>query len=78
GFVYFFVIRAFSMADPTMGAMLMAIFATATIPALFSLGFFVGALSRHALRSTLLKLASVGAILYALFVIFSGILLLRG
>jgi len=42
GFVYFFAITAASTADPLYGALVMAIFGLSTIPAMFSLGFFVG------------------------------------
>lgn len=73
GFVYVFVIRAASTADPLSGAIIMGVFALATIPALFSLGFFVGTLSRHALRNSLLKVASLAVILYGIYTTYKGI-----
>jgi sulfite exporter TauE/SafE len=73
GFVYFFAITAASTADPFWGGVVMGIFGISTIPALFSLGFFVGLFTKNNLRNTMIKLASVAVFVYAIFTIYNGI-----
>lgn len=73
GFVYFFAITAASTADPFWGAVVMLIFGLSTIPALFSLGFFVGLFSQSTLRNTMIKVASLAVFFYAIFTIYQGI-----
>ncbi len=72
GFVYFFAITAASTADPLYGAMVMAIFGLSTIPALFSLGFFVGLFKQSGLRNIMIKLAAISVILYGSYTIYNG------
>ncbi len=72
GFVYFFAITAASTGSPLWGAVVMFIFGISTIPALFSLGFFVGIFKQTALRNTMIKLAAVLVILYGLFTLYHG------
>ena len=72
GFVYFFAITAASTGSPLWGAVVMFIFGLSTIPALFSLGFFVGIFKQTSLRNTMIKLAAVLVILYGLFTIYNG------
>ncbi|MEA3290034.1 MAG: sulfite exporter TauE/SafE family protein [Campylobacterota bacterium] len=72
GFVYFFAITAASTADPFWGALVMVIFGLSTIPALFSLGFFVGLFKQSGLRGIMIKLAAISVILYGLYTIYNG------
>lgn len=72
GFVYFFAVTAASTASPLWGAVVMLIFGLSTIPALFSLGFFVGLFQKYNLRSVMIKLASITVIAYGLFTIYNG------
>lgn len=72
GFVYFFAITAASTADPLYGAIVMMIFGVSTVPALFSLGFFVGLFKQSTLRNTMMKLAAISVILYGSYTIYNG------
>jgi len=72
GFVYFFAITAASTGDPLYGAMVMAIFGISTVPALFSLGFFVGLFKQSGLRNIMMKLAAISVILYGSYTIYNG------
>jgi len=72
GFVYFFAITAASTADPLLGAMVMIIFGLSTIPALFSLGFFVGRFSQSNFRGLMVKFAALAVLLFGLYTIYSG------
>ncbi len=64
GLVYSFAIFAASTADPLAGALVMATFGLATIPALFFLGFLTKILQKGSLRGTMMKLAALLVILY--------------
>jgi hypothetical protein len=72
GLVYSFAIIAASTTSPFWGAVVMGIFGLSTIPALFSLGFFVGLFTQSGVRKTMIKLAAISVILYGLFTIYSG------
>ena len=72
GLVYSFAIIAASTTSPFWGAIVMMIFGLSTIPALFSLGFFVGLFTQSGIRKTMIKLASISVILYGLFTIYNG------
>lgn len=72
GFVYFFAITAASTADPLYGALVMMIFGLSTIPALFSLGFFVGLFKQSGLRNIMIKLAAISVLLYGGYTIYNG------
>ncbi|MEA3512248.1 MAG: sulfite exporter TauE/SafE family protein [Campylobacterota bacterium] len=72
GFVYFFAITAASTADPFYGALVMVIFGLSTIPALFSLGFFVGLFKQSGFRNVMIKLAAISVILYGSYTIYNG------
>ncbi len=72
GFVYFFAITAASTADPLYGALVMVIFGLSTIPALFSLGFFVGLFKQSGFRGIMIKLAAISVILYGAYTIYNG------
>jgi sulfite exporter TauE/SafE len=72
GFVYFFAITAASTANAFDGALVMFIFGLSTIPALFGLGFFVGFVQNSSFKNSMIKLASIMVILYAIFTIYNG------
>ena len=72
GFVYFFAITAASTANPFYGALVMIIFGLSTIPALFSLGFFVGLFKQTNFRNIMIKLAAISVIIYGLYTIYNG------
>lgn len=72
GFVYFFAITAASTASPFYGAIVMIIFGLSTIPALFSLGFFVGMFKNHSIRNILVKISAILVIGFGLFTIIKG------
>lgn len=72
GFVYFFAITAASTADPLYGALVMAIFGLSTIPAMFSLGFFVGIFKQSGFRNIMIKLAAISVLLYGGYTIYNG------
>lgn len=72
GFVYFFAITAASTASALDGALVMLIFGLSTIPAMFSLGFFVGMFKQLSLRDTMIKLAALSVIIYGGYTIYNG------
>jgi len=72
GFVYFFAITAASTASPLWGAVVMIIFGLSTIPAMFSMGFFVGMFKQSSFRSIMIKLAAIAVIGYGLFTMYNG------
>ncbi len=72
GFVYFFAITAASTSSPLWGAVVMLIFGLSTMPALFSLGFFVGLIQKTKLRNNLMKVAALAVIIYAIFTMYNG------
>jgi len=75
GFVYFFAITAASTASPFYGAIVMIIFGISTIPALFSLGFFVGMFKNNSIRNTLVKLSAILVIAFGIYTIFKAYLI---
>ncbi|MEA3490564.1 MAG: sulfite exporter TauE/SafE family protein [Campylobacterota bacterium] len=72
GLVYSFAIFAASTASPMWGAIVMAVFGLATIPALFFLGTITRFLQRGSLRGTMMKLASMLVILYGIFTLYKA------
>ena len=72
GLVYSFAIFAASTANPLWGAIVMATFGLATIPALFFLGSITKFLQKGTLRGTMMKLASLLVIFYGLFTLYKG------
>ena len=72
GFVYFFAITAASTASPLYGAIVMVIFGLSTIPALFSLGFFVSLFKQSNFRNIMIKLASISVLAYGAYTIYNG------
>jgi sulfite exporter TauE/SafE len=72
GFVYFFAITAASSASAIDGAIIMAIFGISTIPAMFSLGFFIGIFRDSSIRGFMIKLATLGVLIYGIHTIYNG------
>ncbi len=72
GFVYFFAITAASTGSALWGAIVMLVFGLSTIPAMFSMGFFVGLFKQSSFRSLMIKFASIAVIGYGLFTIYNG------
>jgi sulfite exporter TauE/SafE len=72
GLVYSFAIFAASTASPVWGAIVMATFGLATIPALFFLGTVTKFLQRGSLRGTMMKLAALLVVFYGLFTLYKG------
>lgn len=72
GLVYSFAIFAASTATPLGGALVMATFGLATIPALFFLGFLTKFLQKGSLRGTMMKLAAILVIIYGVFTLTKG------
>jgi len=72
GLVYVFAIFAASTADPISGAMVMATFGLATIPALFFLGFITKLLQKGTLRGTMMKLAALLVLIYGCITLYKG------
>jgi sulfite exporter TauE/SafE len=72
GFVYFFAITAASTTNAIDGAIVMLIFGLSTIPAMFSLGFFVGIFKKIAIRNTMMIIAAISVISYGGYTIYSG------
>lgn len=73
GFVYVFAISAASTASPVYGALVMFIFGLSTIPALFSLGFFVGLFKELRFRHLMTQLAAWTVIGYGLYTLYNGV-----
>lgn len=73
GLVYFFAITAASTGSPLWGALVMMIFGLSTLPALFSLGYFVGAFRQSSFRGVMMKLAGFAIMIYAILTIINGI-----
>jgi sulfite exporter TauE/SafE len=72
GFVYFFAITAASTASTLYGAIVMTIFGLFTIPALFSLGFFVGMFKNHSIRNTLVKISAILVIGFGVYTLMKA------
>ncbi|MAD41062.1 MAG: beta-carotene 15,15'-monooxygenase [Arcobacter sp.] len=72
GFVYVFAITAASTGSPIWGAFVMFIFGLSTIPALFSLGFFIGLFKKTNLRDIFIKLASYLVIGFGIYIAYLG------
>lgn len=72
GFVYVFAITAASTASPIWGAFVMLVFGLSTLPAMFSLGFFVGMFKQTSLRNMIIRMASIFVILFGLYITYKG------
>lgn len=72
GFVYVFAITAASTGSILWGAFVMLIFGLSTIPAMFSLGFFVGIFKQIALRNLFISIAAILVIVFGIYVMHNG------
>ncbi len=72
GLVYFFTVTAASTGSALYGAVVMLIFGISTVPALFSLGFFVGLYKNSKFRNIMIKIASISVILFGLYTFQQG------
>ncbi len=72
GLVYSFAIIAASTASPLWGAVVMATFGFATIPALFFLGTVTKFLQKGGLRDIMMKTAALLVIFYGIFILYKG------
>lgn len=72
GLVYAFAVFAASTASPWGGALVMATFGLATIPALFFLGFVTKFLQKGNLRAIMMKFAALLVIIYGLLTLNKG------
>lgn len=72
GFVYVFAITAASTGSALWGAIVMLIFGLSTLPALFSLGFFVGLFKQSNLRDLFIKIASFLVIAFGIYIAYLG------
>jgi sulfite exporter TauE/SafE len=72
GFVYFFAITSASTASPLYGSIVMFVFGISTIPALFSLGFFVGMFKNHSIRNSLVKISAMLVIAFGVYTIYKA------
>ena len=77
GLVYFFAITAASTASAFWGAVVMFVFGISTIPALFSLGFFVGLFKQTKFRNLMIQLASISVILFGIYTAYNGYLYIK-
>ncbi len=72
GLVYFFAVTAASTGSALYGAFVMLLFGLSTIPALFSLGFFVGLYKNGQFRNIMIRIAAVSVILFGIYTINQG------
>ena len=72
GFVYFFAITAASTASTLWGAVVMLVFGLSTVPALFSLGFFVGIFKQTSYRVLIMQIAAIFVVLFGIYVMYNG------
>ena len=72
GLVYSFAIFAASTASPLWGAVVMATFGLATIPALFFLGTVTRFLQKGSLRDVMMKFASLLVIFYGIYTLYKA------
>jgi sulfite exporter TauE/SafE len=72
GLVYFFAVASASTGSAFYGALVMLIFGLSTVPALFSLGFFIGLYKSSSLRNLIIQIASISVIIFGAYTIKKG------
>lgn len=72
GLVYFFAITAASTGSAIYGAFVMLLFGLSTIPALFSLGFFVGLYKNSKFRNIMIRVAAISVVAFGIYTIQQG------
>lgn len=78
GFVYAFAIIAAGTASAFWGGVVMLIFGLSTIPALFSLGFFIGLFKQSSLRDLFIKTAAILVVLFGAYMLYLSYLYYTG
>jgi len=77
GFVYFFAAFAAATASPLWGAVVMLVFGLATVPVLFTVGFFAGLAQKMRFREVAVQVAGALVIFYGLFTGYKGYMLIE-
>jgi hypothetical protein len=77
GFVYFFAAFAAATSSPLWGAVVMLVFGLATVPVLFTVGFFAGLAQKMRFREAAVKVAGALVIFYGLFTGYKGYMLIE-
>jgi sulfite exporter TauE/SafE len=77
GFVYFFAAFAAATSSPLWGAVVMLVFGLATVPVLFTVGFFAGLAQKMRFREAAVKIAGALVIFYGLFTGYKGYMLIE-
>lgn len=77
GFVYFFAAFAAATSSPLWGAVVMLVFGLATVPVLFTVGFFAGLAQKMRFREAAVKIAGALVIFYGLFTGYKGYMLVE-
>jgi len=72
GLVYSFGIMSASSASPLYGALIMFVFGLSTIPAMFSLGFFIGFFKQSSFRNIMIRLTAISILLYGVYTLYNG------
>ncbi|MBP9566586.1 MAG: sulfite exporter TauE/SafE family protein [Sulfurospirillum sp.] len=72
GLVYFFLATAATSGSAIQGALTMALFGMATMPAMLGLGYVVGFLKGSGFRELMIKLASLIIIVYGIYMSYVG------
>ncbi len=72
GFVYVFAITAASTGSAFWGAFVMLVFGLSTIPAMFSLGFFVSIFKQTSIRNLFINIASILVIVFGIYISYQG------
>ncbi|AXX92518.1 beta-carotene 15,15'-monooxygenase [Malaciobacter molluscorum LMG 25693] len=72
GFVYVFAITAASTGNALWGGFVMLLFGLSTLPAMFSLGFFISIFKQTSLRNVMIKIASLVVIAFGIYVAYRG------
>ncbi len=76
GLVYFFATAAIVAGSALKGAIVMAVFGVATIPAMMGVGLFSSFISTSNYRQLVIKIASVVVMLFGLFTAYKGYLMI--
>jgi sulfite exporter TauE/SafE len=77
GLVYFFATAAIASGSALQGAIIMAVFGLATVPALFVLGMVSSVLGQLSWRKSVLMAASALVILYGGYTGFKGVMMIK-
>ena len=76
GLVYIFATFALASGSIVSGMIVMAVFGLATVPALFSFGFFASLVQKSKFRKVALTIAAVLVIAYGLFTFLKGTMMI--